>query len=83
MNDILIPYVKSAFQLSYAEAMLVQFAFFMAYFVGSLVYFVVSAFAGDPINKIGYKAGIVAGLVTASVLLYFTPPPKYSHTVSF
>ena len=77
MNDILIPYVKSAFQLSYAKAMLVQFAFFMAYFVGSLVYFVVSAFAGDPINKIGYKAGIVAGLVTASVgLALFYPAAK-------
>jgi FHS family L-fucose permease-like MFS transporter len=61
-NDILIPKFKEAFSLSYFEAMLVQFAFFGAYFIGSLVYFVLSVFTGDPIARIGYKNGIVIGL---------------------
>jgi len=33
LNDILIPHLKSIFDLNYAEVMLVQFAFFSAYFV--------------------------------------------------
>lgn len=62
MNDILIPYLKEVFDLNYTQAFLVQFAFFGAYFVGSLIYFIISATAGDPIQKIGYKNGIMAGL---------------------
>jgi MFS transporter, FHS family, L-fucose permease len=63
MNDILIPYFKAAFNLSHFKAMLVQFAFFAAYFVGSLIYFFISRSKGDPIAKIGYQNGIVLGLV--------------------
>lgn len=65
-NDILIPRFKAAFALSYFEAMLVQFAFFGAYFVGSLLYFVISATKGDPIARIGYKNGVVAGLLISA-----------------
>ena len=65
-NDILIPRFKEAFTLNYLEAMLVQFAFFGAYFIGSLLYFIISAFTGDPIAKIGYKNGVVIGLVISS-----------------
>jgi FHS family L-fucose permease-like MFS transporter len=49
-NDILIPRFKSAFELNYYQAMLVQFAFFGAYFTGALLYFVASVTAGDPIR---------------------------------
>lgn len=65
-NDILIPRFKAAFTLSYFEAMLVQFAFFGAYFIGSLLYFVISATAGDPIARIGYKNGVVIGLLISA-----------------
>jgi FHS family L-fucose permease-like MFS transporter len=65
-NDILIPRFKEAFTLSYFQAMLVQFAFFGAYFVGSLLYFLVSITTGDPIAKIGYKNGVVIGLLTSA-----------------
>jgi len=65
-NDILIPRFKEAFTLDYAHAMLVQFAFFTAYFIGSFLYFVISAIAGDPIAKIGYKNGIVIGLLLSA-----------------
>ena len=67
LNDVLIPYLKAVFSLSYFEAMLVQFAFFGAYFVGSVVYFAVSMFLGDPIAKIGYKNGILTGLLIAAI----------------
>lgn len=66
MNDILIPELKEMFQLSRAASMFVQFCFFGAYFVGSLIYFIISVTAGDPINKIGYKKGILAGLLISA-----------------
>ena len=65
-NDILIPRFKEAFTLTFFQAMLVQFAFFGAYFVGSLLYFLISALKGDPIAKIGYKNGVVLGLLTSA-----------------
>lgn len=67
MNDILIPYLKGIFTLSHTEAMLVNFAFFGAYFIGSSIYFIISKKVGDPINKIGYKNGILIGLLIAAV----------------
>ena len=65
-NDILIPRFKAAFTLDYYHAMLVQLAFFGAYFVGSLIYFIISATTGDPIAKIGYKNGVVIGMLVAA-----------------
>ena len=41
-------------------------AFFGAYFIGSLIYFVISATTGDPIAKIGYKNGVVIGLLISA-----------------
>ncbi len=66
-NDILIPRFKEAFELNYFQAMLVQFAFFGAYFVGALLYFVLSATKGDPIGAIGYKNGVIVGLVVSAI----------------
>jgi FHS family L-fucose permease-like MFS transporter len=65
-NDILIPRFKDAFTLDYFHAMLVQLAFFGAYFIGSLIYFIISATTGDPIAKIGYKNGVVIGLLISA-----------------
>ena len=62
MNDILIPFLKKIFELNRAESMLVQSAFFSAYFFGSLLYFLISSIKGDPIEKIGYKNGLLIGL---------------------
>jgi FHS family L-fucose permease-like MFS transporter len=73
LNDILIPYLKGVFELNHTQAMFVQFAFFMAYFVGSVIYFFISITGGDPISRIGYKNGILAGLLisaTGSALFY-------------
>jgi FHS family L-fucose permease-like MFS transporter len=65
-NDILIPRFKEAFTLNFFQAMLVQLAFFGAYFIGALVYYLVSATAGDPIARIGYKNGVVVGLLISA-----------------
>jgi MFS transporter, FHS family, L-fucose permease len=65
-NDILIPRFKDAFTLDYFHAMLVQFAFFGAYFIGSLLYFAISVVSGDPIARIGYKNGVVIGLIISA-----------------
>lgn len=67
MNDILIPYLKQLFNLTYFESMLVQFCFFGAYFIGSLIYFIISYYKGDPINEIGYKNGIIFGIMLSTV----------------
>jgi FHS family L-fucose permease-like MFS transporter len=65
-NDILIPRFKEAFTLDFFHAMLVQLAFFGAYFVGSLLYFIISALTGDPIARIGYKNGVIIGLLISA-----------------
>jgi len=67
MNDILIPYLKQLFSLTFFESMLVQFCFFGAYFIGSLVYFIVSSKWGDPVNQIGYKKSIIAGIILSAL----------------
>src|SRR5277367_1504989 len=67
MNDILIPRLQDAFVLTNFQIMFVQFYFFGAYFVGSLIYFIISAWVGDPIAKIGYKNGVVIGLLLAAL----------------
>lgn len=73
LNDILIPHFKTNFQLSFFQSSLVQFSFFGAYFIGSLVYFFISSSSGDPINRIGYRNGIIAGLLLActGTLLFY------------
>ncbi len=67
LNDILIPYLREVFELNFFQAMLVQFAFFGAYFIGSLIYFIISMLYGDPISKMGYKNGIIIGLLISAV----------------
>jgi FHS family L-fucose permease-like MFS transporter len=60
LNDIIIPHLKAVFELNYAKAMLIQFAFFTAYFIVSLP-------SGSIVNRFGYKNGIIIGLLTAGV----------------
>jgi FHS family L-fucose permease-like MFS transporter len=67
LNDILIPHLKSIFELNYAKAMLIQFAFFTSYFVFSLP-------SGKLIDAVGYKKAMVAGLFTMGLgALLFIP----------
>ena len=73
-NDILIPVFKTAFNLSQAQSQLVSVAFYVAYTVGSIIYFFISkAMGGDVLNKIGYKNGIALGLIISALgtLLFY------------
>ncbi|KXH81571.1 sugar MFS transporter [Chryseobacterium kwangjuense] len=80
MNDILIPYLKQLFKLTFFESMLVQFCFFGAYFIGSLIYFLISISKGDPINKAGYKKGILFGIFLAAFgCVLFYPAATFSY----
>lgn len=79
MNDILIPHLKELFKLNYLRSMLVQFCFFGAYFAGSFIYFVISYYKGDPINKIGYRNGLILGLIiSAAGCCLFYPAATFS-----
>lgn len=79
MNDILIPYLKKIFELSYFQAMLVQFAFFGAYFIGSLFYLLISLWK-DPISIIGYKKGIILGLLVSAIACLMFYPASQLHS---
>jgi FHS family L-fucose permease-like MFS transporter len=67
LNDILIPHLKSIFELSYAKAMLIQFAFFSAYFLFSVPW-------SRVVNTIGYKTTMVVGLLTMAVGAFLFVP---------
>jgi len=60
LNDILIPHLKSVYNLTYVQAMMVNLAFFSGYFLLSIP-------AGALIRRTGYKAGAVIGLAVCAV----------------
>jgi len=66
-NSILTPLFKDIFHLTQTQAQLVESAFYISYFVGSLAYFLISYFVGDPLSKIGYKKGLIIGLLISAV----------------
>ena len=76
LNDILIPHLKTVFSLNYTQTMLIQFTFFTAYFVVSLP-------SGFIVEKVGYKRGIVIGLVTAGLgcLLFYPAAGTRSYPI--
>jgi len=80
MNDILIPYLKGVFDLSYFQSMLVQFSFFGSFFIGALLYFLISVKLGDPISKIGYKNGMSMGLFIAGIGSFGFYPATVFHS---
>jgi FHS family L-fucose permease-like MFS transporter len=76
LNDILIPHLKAIFTLNYAEAALVQFVFFAAYFI-------MSPPSGIVVRKVGYKIGIVIGLLVSGLgcFLFFPAASSQSYPV--
>ncbi|MFZ0805933.1 MAG: sugar MFS transporter, partial [Candidatus Sulfotelmatobacter sp.] len=67
LNDILVPHLKSIFDLSYAEVMLIQFAFFGAYFIFSIP-------SAKIIDWIGYQRSMVLGLLTMGLGAFLFVP---------
>lgn len=80
LNDVLVPHWKDLFQLTYAQSLLVQFCFFGAYFVGSVAYYLISVSSGDPIHRIGYKRGLVLGLMIAGLGCALFAPASLAHS---
>jgi len=77
LNDILVPHLKAIFDLSYAKVMLIQFAFFSAYFIFSLP-------SAKLIDWVGYKRTMVVGLMTMGVgALLFLPAATAASYVLF
>ena len=74
-NDILIPVFKKALNLSQMESQLISLAFYIAYTVGSLLYFGISSFIKkDILNLIGYRNGLSLGLIISALgTLLFIP----------
>src|SRR6202167_1321725 len=67
LNDILVPHLKPIFDLNYAEVMLIQFAFFGAYFLFSIP-------SAKVIDWIGYQRSMVVGLLTMGVGAFLFVP---------
>jgi FHS family L-fucose permease-like MFS transporter len=67
LNDILIPYLKAIFQLSFAQANLINLCFFGAYFLVSIP-------AGKLVSRVGYKRGMLIGFGVAAVGAYLFYP---------
>jgi MFS transporter, FHS family, L-fucose permease len=67
LNDILVPHLKSIFDLSYAKIMLIQFAFFGAYFIFSLP-------SAKLVDWIGYQRSMVVGLLTMGLGAFLFVP---------
>ena len=73
-NGVLIPVLKNHFQLSQFQSQLVDTAFYIAYFVGSMIYFFWSNSMGDPFNKYGMKKGLVGGMIVSAIgAMLFVP----------
>src|SRR6202451_3601857 len=67
LNDILVPHLKSIFDLNYTKVMLIQFAFFGAYFLFSIP-------SAKIIDWIGYQRSMVVGLLTMGVGAFLFVP---------
>jgi FHS family L-fucose permease-like MFS transporter len=81
-NDILIPVFKEKLHLEQWQSQMISFAFYVAYTVGSIIYFLISkASGGDILNRIGYRNGISLGLIISAIgTLLFYPAAQ---TASF
>ena len=60
LNDVLVPHLKSIFDLSYTKVMLIQFAFFTAYFIFAQPW-------AKVVDTLGYKMTMVLGLITMGI----------------
>ncbi|WP_448697662.1 MFS transporter [Mucilaginibacter sp. AW1-3] len=79
-NDILIPVFKEKLNLEQWQSQMISFAFYVAYTVGSIIYYVVSKVSGgDILNRMGYRNGIALGLVISAIgTLLFYPAAETS-----
>lgn len=83
-NGIFIPFCKAHFNLTQFESQLIDFTFYGGYFIGSLIlYFASQASKVDILNKIGYKKGIITGLVVSAAGALLMIPAVHSGSFMF
>ena len=83
-NGIFIPFCKAHFNLSQFESQLIDFTFYGGYFIGSLgLYFASQITKVDFLNKLGYKNGIIWGLVLSAVGALLMVPAVDSGSFGF
>jgi len=67
-NSVFIPFCKHYFHLDQFQSQLIDFAFYIAYYIGALALFAYGAFGGkDLVAKWGYKRSIVYGLLFSAL----------------
>ena len=67
-NDILIPVFKEKLNLKQWQSQMISFAFYVAYTIGSLIYYALSkVLKKDLLNRMGYKNGIALGLTISAI----------------
>ena len=67
-NSVFIPFCKHYFHLDQFQSQLIDFAFYLAYYIGALILFAYGAFGGrDLVAKWGYKRSIVYGLLFSAL----------------
>jgi FHS family L-fucose permease-like MFS transporter len=76
LNDILVPFLKKIFDLTYFQASLVQFCFFSAYAIMSIP-------SSKLIEKLGYKKAMITGFIVAATgcLLFFPAVSFHSYGI--
>ena len=74
-NGVFIPFCKTYFNIDQFHSQLVDFAFYGAYYIGALLLFILSStIKRDILNSLGYKSGIVYGLIISAlgaIVMYF------------
>ena len=81
-NDILIPVFKKVFTLSQVQSQLVAWAFYAAYFVGSIIFFLISL-KSDVLQKFGYKKTLAAGLIVSAIGSFLFVPAATMQSFAF
>jgi len=76
LNDILIPHLKKAFSLTDFQSSLIQSAFFGGYFIAALP-------AGWVMERVGYKKGILIGLLVCALGAFLFIPASYIRIYGF
>lgn len=81
-NDILIPVFKKVFTLSQVQSQLVAWAFYAAYFVGAIIFFLISL-KSDVLQKFGYKKTLSAGLIVSAIGSFLFVPAATMESFPF
>src|SRR6185295_10023676 len=83
-NGIFIPFCKEHFSLTQFESQLIDFTFYGGYFIGSMILYFASQLSRiDILNKLGYKNGIVVGLVISAAGALIMIPAVNSGSFGF